>query len=163
MEKYKLVLQRKAHLAAGAVKISVVINDTFETKMSMGTSSVFELDYKPTKIRFYIKQFGRYTVDQTIMVDPKGYNEVTVRYNMTMRSAFKWQAFTMQTQCDAISYEILYGALREDNTAPMAEVPVNEPPAATVGEMTTNAFCMYCGSPLPQGAVFCPKCGKKVG
>lgn len=27
---------------------------------------------------------------------------------------------------------------------------------------TTGSFCPYCGKPIPQDAVYCPKCGKKM-
>ena len=156
MEKYKLTLQRKASLVGAAANISVVINDTFETKMPVGSNSVFEVDYKPTKIRFYIRQMGITTIDQTIMVDPHGFKDLIVRYSMTMKSVFTTKTFSMQTKNDAIEYEVLYGTRRDNETTVATE------PANVANFASRPTFCSRCGASLPENAAFCPRCGNKI-
>ena len=157
MEKYKLTMHREAGFIGLAIPVTIIINDVITAKAPVGTKSTFEVDYKPTKIRFTYRSLGFTTLDQTIFVDPSGFKDLVVRFRWTAKGYFSWKPVT---QTEGIKYEVIYGERRPNQEA---EVGNDSPSTLLEPSFSTEKnFCPQCGQKVDAGNHFCSNCGAKL-
>lgn len=152
MEKYKLTLHREVGRVGLAIPMTVEINEGITAKLPAGTKSSFEVDYKPTRLHITCTSLGRTLVDQTIMVDPSGFKDLTVRLRWTSKGSLSWKGLTLQALNEAIKYEVLYGERRSGAPSEPKYTP----------RQGTTKFCPQCGQPVAPGSKFCSNCGAKL-
>lgn len=162
MEKYRLTLEREASMVGAAINITVSINGMPGEKMGSGSTRFYDLDCKPTSIRFNVVSMGLTTLDQTIYVNPEGYKDLKVRYKLALKLA----SFAIFTQKNSIKYEIIPGE-RRDSAVYSAEPRSSSyeettPPPPKQNDAHRGDFCPHCGTKNPPDANFCSNCGRKL-
>lgn len=158
MEKYKLILERESSFAGAASNISVSINGMPEVKMSLGSRQAFDVDYKVTSIRFFMRSLGLTTLDQTVIVDPEGYREVTVRYKMAVSLVTP----VFSSKRNSIKYEILPGERRDAPAGPVGDSMGSAQSVHNQQTTTRGNFCTQCGAKNTPDSNFCYNCGHKL-
>ena len=170
METFTLILERESNFYAAASSIAVSINGGPEDKLSVGNSRTYEVEYRPTNIRFRMGGLGINTIDQTITVNPLGYREMRVRF----KPKFKPGITALFSAGNALNYTIIPGERRDAAARPASEAqgfygggtqashaqesPSGEPSARS----RSGDFCTQCGTKNPPDANFCGHCGHKL-
>ncbi len=158
MEKYKLILERDSTMVGAATNISVSVNGMQEDIMTVGATRVYELDYKVTSVRFFVRSLGMTTLDQTITVDPTGYNDIRVRYKMNL----SLKSFLLFTQKKSITYNIIPGTPRGANPCSTSESNCAKENPEPQNTSDRGHFCPRCGTKNTPDSKYCRNCGLKL-